>query len=887
MLIDARDRKISTTELSVRCRRLGRLLADRGVAPSDRVVLTAANSPEFVVGLFALLHHGVSVALVDRALPARECSEVVAESGARWMLSDHDGLEAEFDPVRIGWLDLTALAAEAEAGTAADGAGTADEGAELDLGAWGSRPDALVVWTSGSTGRPKGIVRSGASVLGNSARTARRMRYRADDVLCPLLPFTHQYGLSMLLLWWRAGATLVLCPSAGTKAAVELVERHAVTVVDAVPASYVTLLRLLERDAAAPDLSSVRLWCVGGEPLLEDLRAQFLERLGQPLLDGYGASELGNIALAGADDPTGCGTPLDGVEVEVVDDADQAVPPGTAGQIVVASPDVMTGVLEPGGRVWPVHRPRFATGDLGYRDEQGRLHVLGRRAAVHRLGYTLYPDAIAHKAAGCGVPVQVVPVDDRRGGSALVFVVADPRLRPVAHWRRLLVEQVGAHERPNRVVVVERFPGGPNGKVDRAALAELAADVLGGSGQATTAPSSRIPYPERVARLHDVLDLLSSRRDEIVSVMTEVSHHVTVAGEIEAAHAALTGAAAEVERHGPAAIDRMSVLMPSNIPLYGYVLYLLVPSLYTGEIVFRPSRRIADVTRKLHELLADAHGLPLVLDDSPQREFLEGPGARSDVLVFTGTYDNAEKVRSGLRPDQVFVFFGQGVNPFVIGRDAGISDAVDGLVTARMLNSGQDCFGPDVVFVDTAISARFCSLLVRRVEKLRCGAYDDPSSDYGPLFYSDGLDSALEVLRKDRQYIAAGGSVDFGHERVDPTVLIRPADTKVRPPELFAPIFNVVPYSSEDWLDTMLDHPYFEERAMGATVYGDLPETLARLRRRHTVSVDRTLVDIDDGNVAFGGTGIRANYVAHGRKRTARPLLLSQVVADYFDGGDR
>ncbi|RZT88653.1 acyl-CoA synthetase (AMP-forming)/AMP-acid ligase II [Pseudonocardia sediminis] len=880
MLIDARDRETNSAEMGAQCERLTQLLRENGVRPEDRVVLTAANSREFVVGLFALMHMGVSVALIDRSLPAEECRALVAESGAAWMLSDHDGLGPAFDAVQIGWLDLTDLVARTDPVARTD-ARTGDGAATLDLDAWAARDDALVVWTSGSTGRPKGIVRSGASVLRNGERTLARMRYRADDVFCPLLPFTHQYGLSILLLWWQVGATLVVTPSARIESVADLIAHRRVTVVDAVPASYVTLLRLLERRDGAPDLGSVRMWCVGGEPLRDELRTRAAERLGRPLLDGYGSSELGNIALAGPDDPTVCGTPLDGVTVEIVDERGVAVPAGTLGEVVVHSPDVMCGVLEPGGRVRPVRRPRFETRDLGRLDEYGRVQVLGRRHAVHRRGHTLYPDAIAQKAGACGVPVRVVPVEDPRHGAQLVFVVADPEARSVDDWRAILADHVSPHERPNRVLVLDRFPLGPTGKVDETALRELA-----GTGRRHPATvSARIPFPDRVERLDDVAAVLRDRRDEVVSILTAVSHHATVEGEIEASVAALAGAAREVDTQGPPALERISVLMPSNIPLYAYVLYLLVPSLYTREVVFRPSRRIADVTRKLHDLLGDVHGLPLVLDDAPQREFLEGPGARSELMVFTGTYDNAEKVRSGLRKDQVFVFFGQGVNPFVVGPDADIAAAVEGLLRARMLNSGQDCFGPDVVFVDATVSARFCNLLCRRVQSLRCGDYDDPATEYGPLYYSDGLDSALEVLRRDRQFVAAGGAVDFGLDQVAPTVLIRPADSVVTPPELFAPIFNVVPYSTTEWLHTMLDHPYFEERAMGATVYGDLPGTVEMLSRRHTVSVDRTLIDIDDGNAAFGGRGIRANYVARGKKRVARPLLLSQVVADYFTEG--
>lgn len=401
-------------------------------------------------------------------------------------------------------------------------------------------------------------------------------------------------------------------------------------------------------------------------------------------------------------------------------------------------------------------------------------------------------------------------------------------------------------------------------------------------------PSDRvaIPFAERCSRLTELVDLLRGRRAEVLSLLTEVSNHKTACGEIDASIAALEGAPAEVTRYAPPPVNQVGVLMPSNIPLYSYILYLVIPSLYSRRVVFRPSRRIEDQIRKLHELLGGVHGLPITLDDSDQRGFLEGEGAESDVLVFTGTYANAEKIRANLRSNQLFLYFGQGVNPFIVGPGADIPKAVSDLLRVRMLNSGQDCFGPDVVFVHASISARFCNLLCRRVNALRYGEFDDPSADYGHMFYLDAFDSSLEFLRKHRDHVAAGGEASFVDDHLHPTVLIRPADTKVAPPELFAPIFDVVPFTSQDWLHNMLDHPYFEERALAATVYGDMPETVEMLRRRHAVSVDRTLIEIENGNAPFGGTGIRANYAAIGKKRYAQPLLLSKAVADFLQVAD-
>ncbi|MFF4447256.1 aldehyde dehydrogenase family protein [Streptomyces sp. NPDC001502] len=884
VLISRNESDRSWREVRAACASVVQELRARGVDDSHRVLLSSANSAASVLATFALMEIGVSVGLVDRGVTPNQFARLVAEADADFFVSDHEEPAAAFEKLDARWVPLQALATAAEH--------SEGEPAELSFERWAQRSDALIVWTSGSLGRPKGIVRSGSSVLANVSRTQDRMQYTEADVLLPLLPFTHQYGLSILLLWWQAKASLVLLPSRRTDLALDAIVDLGVTVVDSVPAVYEGVLRLLGRGHTSTTLlESVRMWCVGGEPMQDDLLRRFTEQLGKPLLDGYGSSEAGNIALAAPGNPVRCGRPLPGITVTVVDDEDRPLPAGEVGEVIVHSPDLMVGMLEPGGRVRETQRTVHRTQDLGFLDEDGNLRVLGRKAAVHRFGNTLYPDAITAKASECGRPVRVVPVENGRYGTDLVFVVADPEERPAAHWRRVFADLVAEFEQPNKVLVVPEFPEHTNGKANLTALGYMAQAALRNREQKAEADRSApkptgpaIPFGDRITVLQDVARLLSERRTEILGILTEVCNHRTATDEIDASIEALEGAVAEVARYGPQASRLTSVLMPSNIPLYGYILYVVIPSLYSEKIVFRPSRMIDHQTRALHKLIATVHDLPLVLDDSGQREFMDNVGKKSDVLVFTGSYENAETIREQLPQETVFCFFGQGINPYIVGADAHLNRAVDGLIKVRMLNSGQDCFGPDVVFVHTSVSAQFCNLLTRRVEALRHGAPSDATADYSALFYDEAFESTLDYLRSKREFVAAGGRIDFVDRHVRPTVLIHPTDTQFLPPEMFAPVFNVVPYSSQEWLNELLRHPYYAERAMAASVFGSLPDTVEVLRERHMVSVGETLIEIENGNKPFGGRGIRANYVSVGRKRHTEPLLLSKVVASYLPG---
>jgi acyl-coenzyme A synthetase/AMP-(fatty) acid ligase len=194
---------------------------------------------------------------------------------------------------------------------------------------------------------------------------------------------------------------------------------------------------------------------------------------GGVLLDGYGMTETGNIALATPQRPTGCGPPLPGVDVRIVSSGGRRLPPGAAGGISVRTPGRMEGYLRVDGTV-ATPREWLDTGDLGHLDPHGNLHVHGRRNAVHRLGMTIYPEELERRAEAHGAAVKVIALDDERRGCALVFFVRDTR-HDARTWRHRFRELLQPFERPSDVVVLAEFPVGETGKVDTAALRRHAA----------------------------------------------------------------------------------------------------------------------------------------------------------------------------------------------------------------------------------------------------------------------------------------------------------------------------------------------------------------------------------------------------------------------------
>ena len=443
--------------------RLAEVIRERGVGLGDRVMLKAGNSAGYVCVLYALMHVGASIVLVDQQEHIEETRRIALRTGVKvTFVDDETPIDQDAGPIHLYELMVAT-------------AGRAPVDGTLSFDAWGELPDGLIMWTSGSTGSPKGVVKSGGKFLTNLRRNARQVGHRPDDVLMPLLPFAHQYGLSMVLIAWLTRCSLVIAPYRRLDRALRMAGDSGTTVIDATPSSYRSILGLVSRRPSLRDhLATTRMFCVGAAPLDAPLVDSYVQEFGLPLLDSYGSTELNNISFATLDNPVSCGRAMDGIRLRIVDEDGRELPPGQPGEIQVDTPDALEGQIADDGSVVPAPRGWYATGDLGHLDADGNLFVLGRKFAVHRMGYTLYPELIERKVAAEGCPTRIVPVPDTLRGSQLVFFVEDDQQRDAAYWRERLCALLPAFEQPNRVVVLEQFPLNRNGKPDKKELTRMA-----------------------------------------------------------------------------------------------------------------------------------------------------------------------------------------------------------------------------------------------------------------------------------------------------------------------------------------------------------------------------------------------------------------------------
>ena len=425
-------------ELELRAGGVARRLSRQGVRAGDTVALLLPNGWGFVAALWGALKLSATVAPLNPLLSAGERDRILAHLGPALIVDEVDEEQAVWD--------------------SADG-----------------KAPALVLYTSGSTGRPKGAVLSHAALrAANESWAGPVMRLTPQDVVLAALPLAHSFGLNgALLASLLAGATVALRERFAPEDALRAISRYRVTVFPAVATMFQRMLDLSDLSEAL--CSNLRLAVSGAAPCSWDLAETWRRRTGVRIVRGYGMTELFRPISYVADDPTdlpdAIGRPVPGVEVRVVDDAEQALAAGEAGELWIRTPAAMDGYLRAEEETRAVIRDGwFKTGDLATISPEGFVSVVGRKKdLILRGGYSVVPGEVeaalldhpaVAEAAVIGTPHAEL------GEDVAAFVTLRPGARAdadelVAFCR----ERLAAFKYPRRVSIVAELPKSATGKV--------------------------------------------------------------------------------------------------------------------------------------------------------------------------------------------------------------------------------------------------------------------------------------------------------------------------------------------------------------------------------------------------------------------------------------
>ncbi len=476
-------RRRTYKELADWSNRLAHALVEHyGVRPGNRVLIRSGNNPAFVAVWLAVLKAGGVAVNTMPMLRAGELGQIVDKAEIRLALTDSriaDELVAcakasrflrqvvSFDGTHNHDAELDRIAL--------------DKPVRFDAVATGRDDVALLGFTSGTTGEPKATMHFHRDLLIIADGYAREvLQVRPDDVFVGSPPLAFTFGLGGLAIFpLRFGATATLLEQATPPNMIGIIETYKATICFTAPTAYRAMMAAMD---AGADLSSLRLAVSAGETLPAPVFEEWTRKVGVPILDGIGTTELLHIFISNRIDDAraACtGRVVTGYEARVVDEAMQEVPRGTIGRLAVRGP---TGCryLADRRQANYVKDGWNLTGDAFRQDEDGRFHFAARTddmiisAGYNIAGPEVESALLTHvDVAECAV---VGRPDDERGQIVAAFVILHAGVVADEATAKRLQDHVKAviapYKYPRAITFVETLPKTATGKIQRYRIRE-------------------------------------------------------------------------------------------------------------------------------------------------------------------------------------------------------------------------------------------------------------------------------------------------------------------------------------------------------------------------------------------------------------------------------
>jgi long-chain acyl-CoA synthetase len=426
------------------------------------------NVPYFPICYYGILRIGAVVVPMNVLLKKREVAFYLSDPGAKVLLAWHEFAE----DAEAGAQDAGSECVLVEPGEFEKRLADADPVKEV---ADSEHDDtAVILYTSGTTGTPKGAELSHHSLIRNAEIAGGLFSLGTDAVALGALPLFHTFGQTCAMnAMTAAGGTLTLIPRFDPGKALEIIQRDQVNVFEGVPTMYGAMLH--HDGADGFDTSTLKVCASGGSAMPVELMRAFEEKFGCKVLEGYGLSETSPIASFNHPDkerkPGSIGTPVDGVEMKVVDDDGRDCEQGDVGEIVIRGHNVMKGYWnKPDATEESIRDGWFHSGDMAKVDEDGYFFIVDRKKdMIIRGGYNVYPreieEVLYEHPAVREAAVVGIPHDTHGEEVAAAVALKDGQEATAEELRDFVKGQVAAYKYPRKVWFVDELPKGPTGKI--------------------------------------------------------------------------------------------------------------------------------------------------------------------------------------------------------------------------------------------------------------------------------------------------------------------------------------------------------------------------------------------------------------------------------------
>lgn len=440
-------------------------------APGERVGLLLPTAPAAAAVLLAFWRAGRVPAMLNPTVGEGPLLSALATAGCSTVIASRAFIEkAGLDPLadairdagrRLLWIeDLRSEVGRLDRIVAL----ATSRLAPLDVD---RASEAAVLFTSGTEGAPKGVVLTHGNILANVAQLQARAPIGPTDRAVSALPLFHSFGITAgIVLMLATGIRTGLHPSPLQYRVIpELVKRVGATILIGTD----TFITGWGRRATAEQFVTLRAVVAGAEPVKAATRADFADRFGATILEGYGATETGPVmALNDLDDQRigTVGRLLPGIEHRL-----EPVAGVDGHRLLVRGPNVMAGYLRAGaeGRIEPPPDGWYDTGDIVRIGPEGHVAIVGRAKRFAKVGGEMVSLAAIEALAAevwPGEPLAALALPDPRKGQRVVLATANSTATLDALRRHAQHAGVAEIQLPSELRLLPEIPLMASGKPD-------------------------------------------------------------------------------------------------------------------------------------------------------------------------------------------------------------------------------------------------------------------------------------------------------------------------------------------------------------------------------------------------------------------------------------
>jgi acyl-CoA synthetase (AMP-forming)/AMP-acid ligase II len=476
-------------ETDARAKTLGSALIREGLEPGERVALLARNSPLYVEAYYGILKAGGVAVPLNTAADPHSLAYFLGHCGARHAVIGAGCERSAIAALAQGSCVETMLVEKPIPPRVVPAGLRAIPIDEARAGSPSSRPDrrridldvASIIYTSGSTGRPQGATLTHGNLVANVSSIVEYLELGPSDRVLAVLPFYYVYGKSILNTHAAVGATVVIenrfqYPNT----ALDTLEQERCTGFAGVPSTFAILLH--RSNLAERTLEHLRYVTQAGGPMSPRITRQLIDALpGKRIFVMYGATEAGARLsyvpperLAEKIGSIGIAIPNVELTVRRPDGTEAAV--REEGELVARGSNLMRGYWnDPEATAHALDAHGYHTGDLGYRDDDGFLFLVGRKAdmikaGAHRVSAKEIEEAILEHPSI--LEAAVIGVEDEILGERIVGYVAlrDGAALDVEELRKDLKRRLPLYKVPSEIHVRDELPKNESGKIQKREL---------------------------------------------------------------------------------------------------------------------------------------------------------------------------------------------------------------------------------------------------------------------------------------------------------------------------------------------------------------------------------------------------------------------------------